>query len=37
MIGEKPFVLFDDARKSGSADALLFTALRQVFVAYRPG
>ncbi len=33
MIGDGPFVLFDDARAQGAADALLFTNPRQVFVA----
>lgn len=33
MIGDGPFVLFDDARRKGAADARLFTAPREVFVA----
>jgi len=36
MIGETPFVLLDDARETGAADASLFTAPRQLFVARRP-
>ena len=37
MPGRSPFVLLDDARAEGAADALLFEAPRQVFVARRPG
>ena len=36
MAERHPFVLLDDARESGAADALLFENPRQVFVAHRP-
>ena len=36
MAGKTPFVLLDDARTSGAADALLYENLREVFVAKRP-
>ncbi|WP_370034308.1 aminodeoxychorismate synthase component I [Qipengyuania mesophila] len=36
MADRRPFVLLDDARESGAADALLFENPRQVFVAHRP-
>jgi para-aminobenzoate synthetase/4-amino-4-deoxychorismate lyase len=36
MIGDGPFVLFDDARASGAADARLFSESRELFVARRP-
>ena len=37
MIGDAPFVLFDDARESGAADARLYRAPTALFVARRPG
>ncbi|MBX7494825.1 aminodeoxychorismate synthase component I [Qipengyuania sp. 6B39] len=36
MTDRHPFVLLDDARESGAADALLFENPREVFVARRP-
>ena len=36
MAGNDPFVLLDDARTSGAADALLYENPRQIFVARRP-
>ena len=36
MAERRPFVLLDDARESGAADALLFENPREVFVAHRP-
>ncbi len=36
MADRRPFVLLDDARESGAADALLFENPRQIFVAHRP-
>ena len=36
MAERHPFVLLDDAREHGAADALLFENPRQVFVAHRP-
>ena len=36
MARRHPFVLLDDARESGAADALLFEAPREQFVAHRP-
>ncbi len=36
MPGKHPFVLLDDARESGAADALLYENPREVFVANRP-
>ena len=36
MADRRPFVLLDDARESGAADALLFENPREVFVAHRP-
>ena len=36
MAGRDPFVLLDDAREHGAADALLFANPRKVFVASRP-
>ena len=36
MAERHPFVLLDDARESGAADALLFENPREVFVAHRP-
>ncbi|QZD91075.1 aminodeoxychorismate synthase component I [Qipengyuania aurantiaca] len=36
MAGTPPFVLLDDARSSGAADALLYENPQQVFVAHRP-
>ena len=36
MAGRPPFVLLDDAREAGAADAHLFENPRQVFVAHRP-
>ena len=36
MTGRTPFVLLDDARASGAADALLFENPREIFVARRP-
>ncbi len=36
MAERRPFVLLDDARESGAADALLFESPREVFVAHRP-
>ncbi len=36
MADRHPFVLLDDARESGAADALLFAQPREVFVAHRP-
>jgi len=36
MIGETPFVLLDDARETGAAEASLFTGARRLFVARRP-
>jgi para-aminobenzoate synthetase/4-amino-4-deoxychorismate lyase len=36
MADRPPFVLLDDARESGAADALLFENPREVFVAHRP-
>ena len=36
MAERRPFVLLDDAREHGAADALLFENPRQVFVAHRP-
>ena len=32
-----PFVLLDDARAEGAADALLYEAPGEIFAAYRPG
>ena len=37
MADRHPFVLLDDARTAGAADALLFERPRAVFVARRPG
>jgi para-aminobenzoate synthetase / 4-amino-4-deoxychorismate lyase len=37
MPGRTPFVLLDDARSDGAADAHLFENPRQVFVAHRAG
>lgn len=37
MADRHPFVLLDDARGSGAADALLFERPRAVFTAHRPG
>ena len=37
MGSRSQFVLLDDARESGAADALLFEAPREVFAAYRAG
>ena len=37
MAGRHPFVLLDDARESGAADALLYENPREIFVANRPG
>jgi para-aminobenzoate synthetase/4-amino-4-deoxychorismate lyase len=36
MPGRTPFILLDDARESGAADAHLFENPSQVFVAHRP-
>ncbi len=36
MAERRPFVLLDDARESGAADAMLFEDPREVFVAHRP-
>ena len=36
MPGRDPFVLLDDARSDGAADALLFSSPRETFVALRP-
>ena len=36
MAGTPPFVLLDDARSSGAADALFYENPQQVFVAYKP-
>ena len=36
MPGRTPFVLLDDARESGAADALYYEGPRQTFVAHRP-
>ncbi|EDL49531.1 aminodeoxychorismate synthase component I [Erythrobacter sp. SD-21] len=36
MAGTPPFVLLDDARSSGAADALFYENPKQVFVAHRP-
>ena len=36
MAGRHPFVLLDDARSSGAADALLYQNPREIFVARRP-
>ncbi|HCJ21059.1 MAG TPA: aminodeoxychorismate synthase, component I, partial [Erythrobacter sp.] len=36
MAERQPFVLLDDARETGAADALLFENPRRVFVAHRP-
>ncbi|GAB5351710.1 aminodeoxychorismate synthase component I [Qipengyuania sp. 483] len=36
MAGRHPFVLLDDARESGAADALLYENPQNVFVARRP-
>ena len=36
MAGRLPFVLLDDARSSGAADALFYENPQQVFVAHRP-
>lgn len=36
MAERRPFVLLDDARETGAADALLFENPREVFVAHRP-
>ncbi|QYJ07496.1 aminodeoxychorismate synthase component I [Qipengyuania flava] len=36
MAERHPFVLLDDARESGAADALLFENPREVFVAHQP-
>ncbi|MBY6015853.1 aminodeoxychorismate synthase component I [Qipengyuania gaetbuli] len=36
MAGREPFVLLDDARDHGAADALLYSGPRQLFVASRP-
>ena len=36
MADRHPFVLLDDARESGAADALLFERPRATFVAHRP-
>ena len=36
MTDRHPFILLDDARTSGAADALLFEKPREVFVARRP-
>ena len=36
VIGDAPFILFDDAREDGAADARLFTAPRALFVARQP-
>ncbi|MBX7501447.1 aminodeoxychorismate synthase component I [Qipengyuania sp. YG27] len=36
MADRRPFVLLDDARESGAADALVFENPREVFVAHRP-
>ncbi|QKG70734.1 aminodeoxychorismate synthase component I [Erythrobacter mangrovi] len=36
MADRQPFVLLDDARESGAADALLFENPRSIFVARRP-
>ena len=36
MAGKTPFVLLDDARTSGAADALLYENPREMFVANRP-
>ncbi|MBX7481834.1 aminodeoxychorismate synthase component I [Qipengyuania qiaonensis] len=36
MAERHPFVLLDDARERGAADALLFENPREVFVAHRP-
>ena len=35
MAERRPFVLLDDARESGAADALLFENPQRTFVAYR--
>ena len=36
-MGERsPFVLLDDARESGAADAMLYEAPIEVFAAYHP-
>jgi para-aminobenzoate synthetase / 4-amino-4-deoxychorismate lyase len=37
MPGRTPFVLLDDARAAGAADAHLFENPREIFVARRPG
>ena len=37
MAGRHPFILLDDARESGAADALLYENPQQVFIANRPG
>ena len=36
MAGRDPFVLLDDARESGAADALLYEKPHKVFIARRP-
>ena len=36
MADRRPFVLLDDARESGAADALLFEDAREIFIAHRP-
>ncbi len=36
MAGREPFVLLDDARDHGAADALLYSGPRQLFIASRP-
>jgi len=36
MAGRNPFVLLDDARESGAADAVLYENPRAIFVARRP-
>ncbi len=36
MAEKRPFVLLDDARECGAADALLFENPREIFIAQRP-
>ena len=36
MPGRTPFILLDDARQAGAADAHLFENPTQIFVAHRP-
>ena len=36
MAEKRPFVLLDDARECGAADALLFENPREIFIAHRP-